>query len=65
MEYTHHDAARYGTVIIERGCRRCSQWKGPSPFKDASENGWIEALQHIMPLAHPSTLAPGHLAALS
>ena len=62
MGYTH--AARYKTVIIERGCRRCSQRKGPLPFKDAWENGWIVALQHIMHHAHPSTLAPGHLAAL-
>ena len=58
MGYTH--AARYETVIIERGCRRCSQRKGPLPFKDAWENG----LQHIMHHAHPSTLAPGHLAVL-
>ena len=25
---------------------------------------WMVPLQHIMPHAHPSTLAPGHLAAL-
>ena len=62
MGYTH--AARYETVIIERGCRRFSQRKGPLPFKDAWENGWIVALQHIMHHAHPSMLAPGHLAAL-
>ena len=57
MRYTH--AARYETVIFERGCRRCSQRKGPLPFKDAWENGWCP-YSH----AHPSTLAPSHLAAL-
>ena len=42
MGYTH--AARYETVNFERSCRRCSQRKGPSPFKDA----WKTDGQHIM-----------------